>query len=68
MSTHVSRAGLHRGPVHVAGGQVGGGSEYSVSIRGLLLLFLLTWKGVGKSDVNIRAARGRTVNTAEKQR
>ena len=42
--THVPRAGLHHGPVHVVGGQAGGGSEDSVSVRGFLLLFLLTQK------------------------
>ena len=40
--THVPRAGLHHGPIHVVGGQAGGGSEDSISVRGFLLLFLLT--------------------------
>lgn len=42
--THVSHVGLHHGPVHVVGRQVGGGSEDSISIRGFLLLFFLTQK------------------------
>lgn len=42
---HVSEAGLHHGPVHVAGGQAGRGSGDRVSVGGFLLLFFLHRNG-----------------------
>lgn len=60
-STHVSHAGLDHGPVHVAGRQAGGGSSYGVSIRGLLFLLFLHRKVVRRSEMKVRAPKGKTV-------
>lgn len=51
-STYVSDISLDLSPVHVVGGEVGGGPENSFSIWGFLLLLFLHRRIIRKSEMN----------------